>query len=223
MSKYVMSDLHGCYDKFIKLLEKIKFNENDELYILGDIFDRGDKPLEILDYIVTHLNITLLKGNHEKMFEDSYKSGDSGTVAMWMFNGGSTTFQALCERGQDYEKAVYKYISNLPYVEVVDKFILVHAGLFFSDKCDDLSLDEFLAQQNEDNCLWDRSNIGSERKYRDFTVICGHTPVQTINSGKVEIIQRYGTFYIDCGCVFEKANGKLACLRLDDMKEFYVE
>jgi hypothetical protein len=31
MSKYVTSDLHGCYDKFIRLLDKIEFNNLSEL------------------------------------------------------------------------------------------------------------------------------------------------------------------------------------------------
>ena len=58
--KYVMSDLHGCYDEFIKMLKLINFGEDDEIFILGDIFDRGSKPLEILDYIVSHKNIHLI-------------------------------------------------------------------------------------------------------------------------------------------------------------------
>ena len=29
MSIYVMSDIHGCFDKFKKILEKIHFSEND--------------------------------------------------------------------------------------------------------------------------------------------------------------------------------------------------
>ena len=45
---YAMSDLHGCYDKYIKMLEKINFNENDMLYILGDIVDRGPDGIKIL-------------------------------------------------------------------------------------------------------------------------------------------------------------------------------
>ena len=68
MSKYVMSDLHGCYDKFIEMLNLIDFKESDELYILGDIFDRGPNPLGILDYVIGHKNIYLLKGNHERLF-----------------------------------------------------------------------------------------------------------------------------------------------------------
>lgn len=32
---YAMSNLHGCYYKYIKMLEKINFSNNDTLYILG--------------------------------------------------------------------------------------------------------------------------------------------------------------------------------------------
>ena len=49
---YAMSDLHGCYDKYIKMLEKINFNNNDTLYILGDIVDRGDGGIKILQDII---------------------------------------------------------------------------------------------------------------------------------------------------------------------------
>ena len=45
---YVMSDLHGCYDKYISMLEKIRFSEKDTLYVLGDVVDRGDGGMKIL-------------------------------------------------------------------------------------------------------------------------------------------------------------------------------
>jgi serine/threonine protein phosphatase 1 len=220
LSKYVISDLHGCYDKFIKMLNEIEFKDSDELYILGDIFDRGEKPLEILDYIISHKNITLLKGNHEQMYIDYFEQDDP---ELWYYNGGQKTHQQIIQRDYSFEISLYHYLKKLPVIKVLDKFILVHAGLYFPKDYDYLELEEFLNQE-EDICLWDRSNIGNEKKYRDYTVICGHTPVQSItnNYDEVQIIQRYGTFYIDCGCVFEKANGKLACLRLDDMAEFYV-
>lgn len=83
--KYVMSDLHGMYDKFISMLEQINFNSNDHLYILGDVLDRGDKSLEIIDYIRNHKNITLLKGNHELMFQESWR--DTNNRYLWFYNG----------------------------------------------------------------------------------------------------------------------------------------
>ena len=48
---YAMSDLHGCYDKYIKMLEKINFSNNDTLYVLGDIVDRGADGIKILQDI----------------------------------------------------------------------------------------------------------------------------------------------------------------------------
>lgn len=45
---YVMSDIHGEYEKYIKMLELINFSDEDELYILGDIVDRGKEPVKVL-------------------------------------------------------------------------------------------------------------------------------------------------------------------------------
>lgn len=221
MSKYVISDLHGCFDKFVKMLDLIEFRDTDELYILGDIFDRGDKPIDILEYILNHKNIHLIKGNHEKMYEDYFENGYG---SFWYRNGGQSTHSQIIQKGYIQEEAIYKYIKKLPCVRVVDKFILVHAGLTFSKGFNDMDIESFIDSQEEDICLWDRSNIYEDLGYQDYITICGHTPVQTIfkNNEDVKILHKKRTIYIDCGCVFEKANGKLACLRLDDMQEFYV-
>lgn len=45
---YVTSDIHGEHKKYIKMLELIDFCDEDTLYILGDVVDRGAEPMEIL-------------------------------------------------------------------------------------------------------------------------------------------------------------------------------
>ena len=45
---YVMSDLHGMYSSYLKMLRKIHFCDADMLYILGDVIDRGPQPIQIL-------------------------------------------------------------------------------------------------------------------------------------------------------------------------------
>ena len=97
MSRYVMSDIHGCYTEFIEMLQKINFGDDDELYVLGDIFDRGPQPLKVLDYILDKKNIQMIKGNHEKMFEDAIINDD---YMLWYVNGGYVTHSQLLERGE---------------------------------------------------------------------------------------------------------------------------
>ena len=68
---YVMSDIHGNYDKFHKMLDKINFSENDKLIILGDIIDRGPDGIKLILEISAMDNVKYLGGNHEKMMIES--------------------------------------------------------------------------------------------------------------------------------------------------------
>lgn len=219
--RYVCSDIHGCFDKFIKMIKKINFKDTDELYILGDIFDRGDNPLGILDYIVSHKNIFLLKGNHEQLFIDYFETGDA---KLWFYNGGETTLNQINRRSYDYEHSLYSYIRKLPTIKVIDNFILVHAQLYLPKNFKKINIEELLEIQEDDINLWNRDYLHSNTKYKNYKIICGHTPVQCINNNdeNVNIIHRKGHIFIDCGCCFEEANGKLACLCLDNMEEFYI-
>jgi len=40
MATYAISDLHGQYGIFEKLLEVIDFSDDDYMYVLGDAIDR---------------------------------------------------------------------------------------------------------------------------------------------------------------------------------------
>lgn len=217
--KYVMSDLHGRYDKFLKMLDIINFSDNDELYILGDIFDRGKQSIEILEYIRASKNIFLIKGNHEDMFEKYYE--DNSNLNLWLHNGGLPTYMSLKEKGQGYIDDVYQYIKKLPFILKVDNYILAHAGLYLPENYKDLSIEEILNIQTEEYLLWDREFLKSKDSIYGYDVILGHTPTITI-SKDAQIIYKNGKYLIDCGAVFEKHEGKLACFCLNNKKEFYV-
>lgn len=214
-----MSDIHGMYNKYIEMLELIKFNKEDELYILGDIFDRGNKPIDILEHIIAHKNIHLILGNHEDMFLDWYNYGNYSWISC---NGGDTTLKQLQEYQMksniNHMEAVAQYISRLPLYKIVEvnnvKYFLVHAEV-------DTEIDKEISYQSKDKLLWGREEVHIDKQFKDYVVIHGHTPVQLIeqnNNGT--IIKRKHNIYIDCGACFN--NGKLGCLRLDDLKEFYV-
>ena len=67
MSTYVISDVHGQYNAYKKMLNKIRFTKNDFLYVLGDVIDRGPEGLRIIQDIMKRENAELLLGNHECM------------------------------------------------------------------------------------------------------------------------------------------------------------
>ena len=45
---WAVSDVHGCYEQYRKLLEKIHFSPSDTLYFLGDAVDRGPEPMKVV-------------------------------------------------------------------------------------------------------------------------------------------------------------------------------
>lgn len=217
---YVMSDIHGNYEKFIEMLNKINFSKEDVLYIIGDVIDRMSGGLKIIDYIIGHKNVFYIKGNHEKLFIDAYETND---YSLWYYNGGQTTHFSLMDKPFEYEEQLYRYLKNLPLFKIVkNKYILVHASLFLPLNYNNLSIEEILKAQNENFCLWNRKFIGNEKELKDYIIISGHTPTKLIDKNMTEpkFIKRKGHIYIDCGAPF--IDGALGCLRLDDMKEFYI-
>lgn len=83
--------------------------------------------------------------------------------------------------------------------------------------------------------VWTRPTLNTPNPFLDKTLIIGHTPVMLLrgNSNRyirklrkkrknVEIEHATRFIDIDCGCGSGMSEGRLACLRLEDMKEFYV-
>ena len=67
MAVWAVGDIQGCFDSFQKLLKKINFDaEVDELWVAGDLVNRGDKSLETLNYLYSIKDsIKVILGNHD--------------------------------------------------------------------------------------------------------------------------------------------------------------
>ena len=98
MSTYAISDLHGQYEIFEKLLEIIDFSDEDYMYVLGDAIDRGPNGVKILQKIKDAPNMDLLIGNHEFMMLNAVdpnvkpKCNGQDDVLWLYYNGGNATF-----------------------------------------------------------------------------------------------------------------------------------
>lgn len=67
MAVWAIGDIQGCFDSFQELLKKINFNPlEDELWIAGDLVNRGDKSLETLNYLYSiKESVKIVLGNHD--------------------------------------------------------------------------------------------------------------------------------------------------------------
>lgn len=233
---YVMSDLHGEYDKYLAMLKKIKFSDEDELYILGDVVDRGKKPVEILRDMSMRHNVFPLMGNHDQMAidvlswlldevneENLYKNISNESMyrlMIWRMNGAQTTIDGFQKLPQNERQILLDYMKDFAPYEVVKAggktFILVHAGLGAPNQFDRKKpLDAYSIEE----LAFVRFDYNREYFGGDVYIITGHTPTLSF-TGQAEIYHSCNNICIDCGAVF--ASGALACLCLDNMKEYYV-
>lgn len=44
---YCISDIHGEYELFCRLLDKVRFGGGDTLFVLGDMIDKGTQSLRL--------------------------------------------------------------------------------------------------------------------------------------------------------------------------------
>ena len=142
---YVLSDIHGNYERFKKMLLKIELSDNDILYIVGDAIDWGSAPISVLLDIMKRKNVVFFKGNHEAMMlsckdillnitpetEEEYKS-TSYKFRNWLKSGGYTTLKQFYKLDKASRQEIFDYLdSAILYkeIKVNDKnYILVHAG-----------------------------------------------------------------------------------------------
>ena len=114
--RYLISDIHGCFDQYQTLLAKIGFSDKDELYVLGDVVDRGPEPIKVLQDMMKRPNVIFILGNHDfimyalmkklsvEITEDNYDNYLTGEIMLdyqlWLQDGGLITAEKFRELGR---------------------------------------------------------------------------------------------------------------------------
>ncbi len=231
---YLMSDIHGQYEKYRTMLEKIRFSNRDDLYILGDVTDRGPEPMKLLRDMSMRINVFPILGNHDwtarvllprlntEVTEESVRTQITKdlleAVQLWLSDGGGTTLEDFRRLGPDEREAVLDYLEEFaPYDEIEvggTSYVLVHAGIR------NFAPDKPLSDYDELDFCDGRSVVG-RRYFRDKVLVTGHTPTLNIDPAyKGRIWRGNGHIVLDCGAGWGLP---LGCLRLEDGEEFYVE
>jgi serine/threonine protein phosphatase 1 len=178
-----IGDVHGMYEKLIKLMDKIRFNPDEDLLIfLGDYIDRGPDPGRCLQYIFALQQqysdvVVCLMGNHEVMMSSYFmqKRGSYNNLIVdyagsWLDNGGLETLKQLDEMDEGTKEELLQWVMNLPVKYQYQDYFFCHAGV---------DPDVPLAVQNEFDMLWRRQQWWEQYKGEE-TLVVGHTPVQKV-------------------------------------------
>lgn len=229
-----MSDIHGDIKLFKKALEEVDFTDQDELFVLGDMIEKGDfkDNLLMLNEIITmnkKPNIHFMAGNCDEIFRFIEPPLDEEKFLYYALERKKSIINDLADEhkialdrqmnikafiSQMREKypQFYDFIDQLPDVIFINKaIVLVHGGILNiqqipTNAIDVLKFDRFLEASGP----------------QPIPMIVGHYPTRNYRSDITNVNpifdSRKNIICIDGGNNVVKG-GQLNVLILDNLKE----
>lgn len=227
--RYCISDIHGEYDLFCRLMEYVKFSDSDELFVLGDMTDKGNDTVALCNLLRNVPNIHCILGNHECDFLKAYhglmknSDGDFDEVsdALRRYFPGD---------GKDMSFDIVDWLDSLPLYFEEEDFIGVHASVGMDESGAVLPFSETPYEE----FVYSRALNGKDVFPRDAKcIVFGHTPVRNISGDDRFLfyprseeaaysrdIRDYCKIHIDTGVYL---GGILGCLCVDDCTAYYLK
>jgi len=121
VATYAIGDIQGCYHAFQALLTRLKFDQDkDQLWLVGDLINRGSGTLEVLRWCYAHRNsLRIVLGNHDL----HAIVVAAGIVAA---HRGDTLQSLLAADDRD---VLLDWLRHQPLVYQDADYLMVHAGL----------------------------------------------------------------------------------------------
>lgn len=122
MANIAIGDIQGCYDKFLQLLAKLSFNKGkDNLYLVGDIVNRGRYSCEMLKWCYKNSDVVrCVFGNHDIYLLARYcgirKKDHDDTLDDLLYD-------------KDIAKMI-DYVRSWKLLEECGDSYMIHAGLY---------------------------------------------------------------------------------------------
>lgn len=194
---FVVADVHGFYDEMVKALNEAGYDRENPDHCLvscGDLLDRGSKPRECMEYVLSAPRHICIRGNHEDLMEQAialrefrYHDITNGTQNTACAITGTYDPSSACLLMRS-DKLYNKYISEtIDYYET-KRYIFVHGWI----PCDRLFLPNhrtFLRYSYTPNPQWRAASNDEWCKARWYngmeawfcnvqepekTIVCGH-------------------------------------------------
>ena len=190
---FICADVHGYFDILEALLLEHHFNPSvDRLFSLGDLIDRGEDSIQVLDWLNKPW-FYAVQGNHERMLIDVVESQSQETKEQWERWGGHWASKLDEAELQQYYDEIVKMPAAIEVELSNNRSVgIVHAEL--PDKCDWLHIKNSLLtapkniedNPNISNLFWSRAQpfydevrLQSVPPVKNiFHVFHGHTPLE---------------------------------------------
>lgn len=221
----IIGDIHGCYEEFKLLTEKLGYIWDQgypqhpggrKLAFVGDLTDRGPASLAVIEtvYLLVKNNLAYyVPGNHcDKLYRFflgrnvKIAHGLETTVAEW---------EQLNKKEQQKIKKMFKELyENAPLYHILDeqKLVIAHAGI----------REDYIGQYHSKvktfvlyGDITGEAHADGSPVRRDWAkhyngkpiIVYGHTPVRNVR-------EIHRTYNIDTGAVF---GGKLTALKYPEL------
>ncbi len=222
---YIISDIHGEYELFCRLMEKIKFSQSDTLISCGDMIEKGKHSVRLAKLLFSMKNAVLLAGNHEYAFLKYY----------WGLMREATDYELVLCQLQEYfpfdgrllDWETVDRMEALCYFHETASYICAHAGVPLDRDGHILPLKEATPEQ----LVYDRAFKEPDVLPKaGKCVFFGHTTSMSLGHGaqitrflrdgkRGDHVRDYYKIHLDTDAWI---SGVLGCFRVEDCMEFYV-
>jgi serine/threonine protein phosphatase 1 len=198
----IVGDIHGCYDELVQLLDVAHVRDDDLLISVGDVVDRGPRPLEVIELFRSRARSLVLMGNHERKH----------VREVFSYAQRITRLQL----GTHYAECV-AWMKALPYYHETPEIRVVHAAMVPVIPLADQDEDVLAGTTSGDHKLAARFAEGFwHERYRDaIPIVFGHHVV-----GRDPLVTPNRVYGIDTGACH---GGRLTALSVPDFTLYGVD
>ncbi len=167
---WVVGDIHGYFDSFVKLISKLNLNDGDLLISIGDMIDGGPESVGVMELFIENDHFLAILGNHEQMLLDDWNKKSKFEVGILKSSGFWASKNPV---DRNKKLMIVDYLSYLPTEIILEKFRLVHAGYR------DFPYSSSLGDQSDEDRLWSRDIFTVRYPFdQNRTIVVGHTTIQ---------------------------------------------
>lgn len=194
----VVSDIHGHFNCLVRLLEKMKYDGDDILILVGDLIEKGPESLRVVQYVmelcrqnlvyvsmgnVEWSRLSLLLDDSEETSEsfvrylrEAKKGWGSSLGQEMLADLGVDVEQVTVENASEYRRKIREhfrkelnFLKNCPAILTAGHYLFVHGGV----TTDNLSA---LEGESAISCLKIDDFWNQGYRFHKYIVVTGHWP-----------------------------------------------